>query len=82
MTHEKLKVSQVEYSKSLVKIKIVPQRELNAYYYNWQPGDFLIHMPGMSFDTRIMYFKKYLSLTINTQSIVKQFELRTQHLII
>lgn len=71
------------------KLKIVPQRELNSYLYDsglypgmerhigqYQPGDWLMHWPGLGLKTRIDLAKKYINLVVgNEQS--KQTEIKT-----
>ncbi len=60
----------IEMRKGL-RTKIVGQREFNSFKYdeyhygeypegNWQPGDFVIHFPGMSNQRRIPLMKEYL----------------------
>lgn len=56
---------------SPVRVRLVPQREINAYphsCYNgtgkephsWRPGDFICHMPGLPNSVRIPFFKSIL----------------------
>jgi hypothetical protein len=58
-----------------MRVRVVDQRELNAYpvkYYaqpedsphGWHPGDFVLHMPGMTLEKRIEVAKSVL--TFNT----------------
>jgi hypothetical protein len=62
---------QLALNQSRVKVKIVSQRELNAYPHDlyggsnempwsWQPGDFVCHAPGHSLKTRIEYLPTLL----------------------
>jgi hypothetical protein len=57
---------------SRVKVKVVPQRNWNAYPYGpyggtnmepntwWHPGDFILHLPGTSMELRLKLFPEYL----------------------
>lgn len=53
------------------RIKMIEQTKLNAYLYemypeiplqsheqgNWNPGDFIIHLPGLGYETRLAFLK-------------------------
>jgi hypothetical protein len=65
------------YPKYKDKIKIVPQRHLNSYYNDlyphqskydllgtdgtWQKGDWLLHWPGTSLDTRLKLARHFIN---------------------
>ena len=59
-----------ELQKSLIRVRIVPQRELNAYPHrlyggtgeephSWMPGDFILHAPGIPLDKRLETFPHF-----------------------
>lgn len=54
-----------------VQVARVPQKLFNAYLYehyglpyhtpgNWTPGDFAMHLPGMTVEKRVEVFRRYL----------------------
>lgn len=54
-----------------VKYRLAPQRHFNSYPYelynlpattigNWEPGDFAMHLPGMTVAQRVEIFNRYL----------------------
>lgn len=60
-------------------IKIIPQKGMNSYLHkvygrpeewpgNWEPGDWILHLPGLSVDLRIQ-------VLIEVQKLLKQTEL-------
>lgn len=62
-------------SRSPVRVGIVPQRLLNAYPHteyggtglephSWQPGDFLLHMPGRALEHRLRVWPKFLATVV------------------
>lgn len=64
-----------ELSNTSVRIKIVEQRAINAYPHahyggsdemphSWNPGDFLLHMPGKSLEYRLQHWRHYLDQVI------------------
>lgn len=63
---------QVNLSRSDVRVMIMPQRAINAYPHehyghtndlphSWQPGDFVLHMPGKTLEYRIQHMPKYVT---------------------
>ncbi len=72
-TPELLTIAQEEWNRTLLRVKIVPQRQLNAYdaetygiwgehWWSWHPGDFCCHMVARSLDERIRHLSRILSL--------------------
>ncbi len=72
-TDELLEIVRDEFNQSPLRVKIVPQRELNAYpmkyygysgteWWSWHPGDFACHMVARSLEERISGFKEILGL--------------------
>lgn len=72
-TEQLLEIVRDEFNQSPVRVKIVPQRELNAYpmkyygygntcWWSWQPGDFACHMVARSLEERIRNFKEILGV--------------------
>ncbi len=68
-TEELLAIARKEWNQTSLRVKIVPQRQLNAYpmkYYGgsgdewWQPGDFCCHVVAKPLDYRIQAFQEIL----------------------
>jgi hypothetical protein len=70
MTEETIQILQRELNKAAVRVKIIPQRKLNAYPgahyggtgqedWSWQPGDFILHMPGKGLAERVYSFPRF-----------------------
>jgi hypothetical protein len=64
------------FNQSTMTVKVLPPRDLNAYplaeyqpdvHFQvneldaWQPGDFVIHFPGLSLEKRLEVFPKYMA---------------------
>lgn len=41
-----------------IKLAEIPKRKFNSYWDDWRPGDFALHLPGMSNERRVMIFTK------------------------
>ena len=72
-THDLMELAKREFNQSPLRVKVVPQRQLNAYdaetygisgdhWWSWHPGDFCCHMVARTLDERIHHFKRILSL--------------------
>jgi hypothetical protein len=41
-----------------INLAEIPKRKFNSYWDDWRPGDFALHLPGMSNERRVMIFTK------------------------
>ncbi len=79
-TDELLEIVRDEFNQSPLRVKIVPQRQLNAYpmkchggtgeeWWSWQPGDFCCHVVAKPLDYRIQAFKEILGISLDSHDI-------------
>jgi hypothetical protein len=73
-TEELMEIVRDEFNQSPLRVKIVPQRQLNAYpmkchggtgeeWWSWHPGDFCCHVVAKPLDYRIQAFKEILGIS-------------------
>jgi galactosyl transferase GMA12/MNN10 family len=70
--HDQQAMQNVMATMPELKVGLVPQRSMNSYLYEeyptikadeagqWQPGDFILHLPGLGFERRMELLKEYL----------------------
>ena len=42
------------------RVRVLPQRTMNVYPDAWQPGDFILHTPGMTTAARLAALRRAL----------------------
>jgi hypothetical protein len=45
----------------MARVEVIEQRRMNAYPDTWQPGDFILHLPGMANEERAAVFDRFFA---------------------